>query len=63
MKKIFIITIALLASVLTYSQSMKIHKTNGSMESIPLNEIDSITFTTTGGEIPTEALITYYSLN
>jgi hypothetical protein len=59
MKKLIIIT-AILFSVSAFSQEMKVHKTNGNVESFLLSQIDSITFTSS--TIPTD-MIAYYPFN
>ena len=54
MKKLFTV-IAILLSASAYSQEMKVHKTNGSVESFLLSTIDSITFTNSS-----QGLVAYY---
>ena len=44
MKK-YLIFVALLISIIAFSQTMNIHKTNGVVDNYPLSDIDSITFT------------------
>jgi hypothetical protein len=61
MKKLYII-IAILISLGAYSQEMKVHKTNGTVESFLISQIDSITFNTSS-VIPTEGLLAYYPFN
>jgi len=60
MKKLFLIIVILFPSVV-FSQEMKVHKTNGTVESYLLSQIDSITFNVTS--IPTEGLVSYYPFN
>jgi len=48
MKKLFTL-IAILLAISTYSQEMKVHKTDGNVESFLLSTIDSITFTISQG--------------
>ncbi len=45
MKKLTLIT-AIIFSVSAFTQEMKVHKTNGNVETFMLSQIDSITFTT-----------------
>jgi hypothetical protein len=59
MKKITLIA-AIIFSVSAFAQEMKVHKTNGNVESYLLSQIDSITFTSS--TIPTD-MIAYYPFN
>ena len=61
MKKLFLI-IAILFSSVVFSQEMKVHKTNGNVESFLLSQIDSITFNISS-IIPTQGLVAYYPFN
>ena len=54
--------ITILLSLSVYSQEMKVHKTNGTVESFLISQIDSITFNLSSVP-PTEGLIAYYPFN
>ncbi len=60
MKKITLIA-AIIFSASAFAQEMKIHKTNGNVETFLLSQIDSITFTTRS--VPIDGLIAYYPFN
>lgn len=61
MRAIFII-IAILFSGVVYSQEMKVYKTDGTVTSYLLSNIDSITFNATP-ILPIEGLVAYYPFN
>ena len=61
MKKFFLI-IAVIFSTYAFSQEMRVHKTDGTIESFSLSQIDSITFNITS-VIPGDGLIAYYPFN
>lgn len=60
MKRIAFISALVFMAAISWSQEMKIHKTDGNIESIPLSVIDSITFTSA---FPTQDLVAYYPFN
>jgi len=51
MKKLFTL-IAILSSVVAFTQEMNVHRTNGTVESFMLSQIDSITFSVTSMPLP-----------
>jgi hypothetical protein len=61
MKKLYTIT-AVLFYFSAFAQEMNVHLTDGTIESYPLSQIDSITFNVPS-DIPTEGLIAYYPFN
>jgi hypothetical protein len=59
MKKLTLIA-AILFSIGAFAQEMKVHKTDGNVETFMLSQIDSITFTTS---IINDGLVAYYPFN
>jgi hypothetical protein len=61
MKKVISTLILGMIAGLTFSQSLKVHKNDGSITTIQLSTIDSITFTE--NDIPVQGLVAYYPFN
>jgi len=63
MKKIIIILIVMGSMLSLFATELIINKADGTSSSFELNEIESITFSDTTAQMPTEGLIAYYPFN